>query len=258
MLLAIDAGNTNIVIGVFNGEKLVTSWRISTKRQQTGDEYGIILKNLFLQAGLKDVQLTGVIISSVVPPLMPALTEMSRRYLHCDPLVLGPDLKIGVNLLIDNPQELGADRIANAVAGYELYGGPLVIVDFGTATTFDAISATGDYLGGVIAPGIGISMDALFLRAAKLPKVELIRPQQVIGRNTVASMQSGLIYGFAGQVDGIVKRMSREFASPPQVVATGGLAALICQETETKMLINQLLTLRGLQIIFTRTTNNSN
>ncbi|NLZ38938.1 MAG: type III pantothenate kinase [Firmicutes bacterium] len=252
MLLAIDAGNTNIVVGVFCGDKLITSWRISSNRQQTGDEYGIVLKNLFTLAGLNADQLSGVIISSVVPPLMPALTEMSRRYLRCEPMVLNSELQTGIRLLVDNPYEVGADRIANAVAGYELYGGPLIIVDFGTATTFDAVSESGDYLGGAIAPGIAISMEALFLRAAKLPKVELVHPQHVIGRNTVASMQSGLIYGFAGQIDGIVKKMAKEFSSQPQIIATGGLAALISQETETKMQIDPFLTLKGLQIIFAR------
>ncbi|MCR3922643.1 MAG: type III pantothenate kinase [Firmicutes bacterium] len=252
MLLAVDVGNTNIVLGVYDGKKLKVSWRISTNRQQTGDEYGVVLKNLFLQAGIDDHQLRGVIVSSVVPPLMSALSEMSQRYFNCEPMVIGPGIKTGLNILMDNPREVGADRIVNAVAGYELYGGPLIIVDFGTATTFDAISARGDYLGGAIAPGIGISTEALFQKAAKLPRVELVTPPRVIGRNTIASMQAGIIYGFAGQVDGIVTRMSNEFLQKPQVIGTGGLATLISQESETMKTINPMLTLEGLRIIYAR------
>ncbi|HAA37430.1 MAG TPA: type III pantothenate kinase [Firmicutes bacterium] len=252
MLLAIDVGNTNMVLGIFAGEKLMVSWRISTQRQQTGDEYGVILKILFSQAGITEQDLSGVIISSVVPPLMSAITEMSRRYMQQEPLVIGSNIKLDINLLVDNPWEVGADRIVNAVAGYELYGGPLIIVDFGTATTIDAVSAAGDYLGGAIAPGIGISTEALFQKAAKLPRVELKKPQHVIGRNTIASMQSGIIYGFAGQVDGIVKRMAREFTTAPQVIATGGLASLIAEASETLQIINPLLTLDGLRIIYQR------
>ncbi|HZK25586.1 MAG TPA: type III pantothenate kinase [Oscillospiraceae bacterium] len=252
MLLAIDVGNTNMVLGIYQGTELKVSWRISTHRQQTGDEYGIILKNLFSQTGITAEKLSGIIISSVVPPLMSALTEMSRRYMHQEPLVIGADINMGINLLVDNPWEVGADRIVNAVAGYALYGGPLIIVDFGTATTIDAVSAAGDYLGGAIAPGIGISTEALFQRAAKLPRVELVRPQQVIGRNTIASMQAGIIYGFAGQVDGIVNRMAKEFTAAPQVIATGGLATLIATESETLQTVNPMLTLDGLRIIYER------
>lgn len=252
MLLAVDVGNTNIVLGVFEGKSLKVSWRISTNRQQTGDEYGIIIKNLFMQTGIDDCLLDGIIVSSVVPPLMFALEDMSKRYFRLAPLVVGPGIKTGLNLLVDNPKEVGADRIVNAVAGYELYGGPLIIVDFGTATTFDAISARGDYLGGAIAPGIGISTEALFQRAAKLPRVELTRPKKVIGRDTVSSMQSGIIFGFAGQVDGIVRRMMHEFTEKPQVIATGGMAALIGNESETLEIINPLLTLEGLRMIFSR------
>lgn len=250
MLLAIDVGNTNIVLGVYQKTRLLISWRVSTNRLQTSDEYGVILKNLFKQAQMDTKALEGIIISSVVPPLMYALEEMAQRYFHLKPLVIGPGIKTGLNLAVDNPKEVGADRIANAVAGYELYGGPLIIVDFGTATTFDAISEKGDYLGGAIAPGINISTEALFEKAAKLPRVELIKPKKVIGRDTVTSMQAGIIYGFAGQVDGIVKRMSREFKEKPKVVATGGLAGLIADETETISLVNPLLTLEGLRLIY--------
>jgi len=252
MLLAVDVGNTNVVLGIYNGSELQVSWRISTNRQQTGDEYGVIIKNLFYQAGIRDSDLNGIIIASVVPPLMFSLEEMALRYFKLQPLVVGPGIKTGINILIDNPREVGADRIVNAVAGFELYGGPLIIVDFGTATTFDAISARGDYLGGAIAPGISISTEALFQRAAKLPRVELVRPLRIIGRDTITSMQSGIVFGFAGQVDGIVARMIREFPTKPRVIATGGLAQLIAGESETLELVNPLLTLEGLRIIYER------
>ncbi|MBS4023867.1 MAG: type III pantothenate kinase [Dethiobacter sp.] len=252
MLLAVDVGNTNIILGIYDGDKLVVSWRVSTNRQQTGDEHGIILKNLFHQSGLRDDCLSGIIISSVVPPLMFSLEEMALRYFNIEPLVVGPGVKTGLNILYDNPREVGADRIVNAVAGYELYGGPLIIVDFGTATTFDAISQRGHYLGGAIAPGIAISTEALFQRAAKLPRVELVRPKRVIGRDTITSMQAGIIYGFVGQVDGIVKRMIKEFDVAPKIIATGGLANLIAKESETLEIINPLLTLEGLRIIYAR------
>ncbi len=252
MLLAVDVGNTNIVLGLYDGQRLVVSWRISTNRQQTGDEYGVIFKNLFHQSGMGHDCLSGIIISSVVPPLMLSLQEMALRYFNIEPLVVGPGIKTGLNILMDNPREVGADRIVNAVAGYELYGGPLIIVDFGTATTFDAISERGHYLGGAIAPGINISTEALFQRAAKLPRVELIKPKKVIGRDTITSMQAGIIYGFVGQVDGIVKRMVKEFAVKPRVIATGGLANLIAKESETLEAVNLMLTLEGLRIIYTR------
>ncbi len=252
MLLAVDVGNTNIVLGVYEGDNLKLSWRISTNRQQTGDEYGVILKNLFSQAGLDGNCLTGIIISSVVPPLMLSLEEMALRYFNIEPMVVGPGIKTGLNIIMDNPREVGADRIVNAVAGFELYGGPLIIVDFGTATTFDAISERGDYLGGAIAPGISISTEALFQRAAKLPRVELVKPKRVIGRDTITSMQSGIIYGFVGQVDGIVRRMCREFDKSPRVIATGGLARLIANESETLEIVNPMLTLEGLRIIYQR------
>lgn len=252
VLLAVDVGNTNVMLGVYDGNELKVSWRISTNRQQTGDEYGIILKNLFAQAGIKEKALSGIVLSSVVPPLMFSLEEMALRYFNIQPLVVGPGVKTGINILMENPREVGADRIVNAVAGYELYGGPLIIVDFGTATTFDAVSERGDYLGGAIAPGISISTEALFQRAAKLPRVELVKPKKVIGRDTVTSMQSGIIFGFAGQVDGIVRRMIREFPVRPHVVATGGLARLIAAESETLEVVNPLLTLEGLRIIYAR------
>lgn len=252
MLLAVDVGNTNMVLGVYKGRELKVSWRISTNRAQTGDEYGIIFKSLFAQARVDDTLLTGMIISSVVPPLMFSLEEMAKRYFALEPLVVGPGMKTGLNIKIDNPREVGADRIVNAVAGIELYGAPLIIVDFGTATTFDAISKKGEYLGGAIAPGISISTEALFQRAAKLPRVELIKPKRVIGRDTISSMQSGIIYGFIGQVDGVVKRMIQEFPEKPKIIATGGLATLLAADSETLEIVNPLLTLEGLLIIYER------
>ncbi|MBT9140984.1 MAG: Type III pantothenate kinase [Dehalococcoidia bacterium] len=252
MLLAVDVGNTNIMLGVYQGRELKVSWRISTNREQTGDEYGIIFKNLFAQAGIDDSLLNGMIVSSVVPPLMFSLEDMAKRYFRLEPLVVGPGVKTGLNIKIDSPREVGADRIVNAVAGIELYGGPLIIVDFGTATTFDAISRKGEYLGGAIAPGISISTEALFQRAAKLPRVELVKPKRVIGRDTISSMQSGIIFGFIGQVDGIVKRMIQEFPEKPKVVGTGGLAALLVADSEMLEIVNPLLTLEGLLIIYER------
>ncbi|EEG76657.1 type III pantothenate kinase [Dethiobacter alkaliphilus] len=252
MLLAVDVGNTNIVLGVYQGRDLKVSWRVSTNRLQTGDEYGVILKNLFVQAGVDDRDLTGMIVSSVVPPLMFSLQEMANRYFGLEPLVVGPGMKTGLNISVENPREVGADRIVNAVAAIELYGAPLIIVDFGTATTFDAISEQGHYLGGAIAPGISISTEALFQRAAKLPRVELAVPKRVIGRDTITSMQSGIIYGFVGQVDGIVRKMIPEFPTRPKVIATGGLAELIARESEALEIINPLLTLEGLRIIHER------
>ncbi len=250
MLLAMDVGNTNIMLGVYSGENLEIWWRISTKRAQTEDEYGVIIRNLFQQNGLKAECIKAVIISSVVPPLLCSLEKMSKKYFKVSPMIVGPGIKTGLNILMDNPREVGADRIVNAVGAIGLYGGPLIIVDFGTATTFCVISSKGEYLGGAIAPGIQISTEALFQKAAKLPRVELLRPQKIIGKNTVSSMQSGFFYGFVGQVDGIVGRMLKELNEKPFVVATGGLAGLIATESETIEEVNYFLTLEGLRIIY--------
>ena len=249
MLLAIDVGNTHIMLGIYKEEKILVYWRLATRRDSTEDELGMIVKNLLHNSrlGVKDIE--AVIISSVVPPLMYSLERMAVKYFHVEPLIVGPGVKTGLNIKYDNPREVGADRIVNAVAAFNLYGGPLIIVDFGTATTFCAISESGDYLGGVIAPGIGISLEALFEKAAKLPRVEIVRPPRVIGKDTVASMQSGIIYGYVGQVDGIVKRISAELNEKPLIIATGGFASLIASESETITKVNSLLTLEGLRII---------
>lgn len=252
MILAIDVGNTNIVLGVYQGDRLLHHWRISTNRSATVDEYGMIMVNLFQHAGLRLHGLEGVIISSVVPPLMFVLENLCTKYLHREPLIVGPGMKTGLNIRYENPREVGADRIVNAVAGIELYGPPLIIVDFGTATTFDYIDAQGHYLGGAIAPGIGISTEALYQKAAKLPRIELIKPKSTVGRTPVASMQAGIIFGYAGQVDGIVQRMEEEFQTKTRVIATGGLAELISGESRTIQTVNPLLTLQGLQIIYER------
>jgi type III pantothenate kinase len=252
MIFVVDVGNTNIVLGVYQGSLLLHHWRLSTNRSATADEYGIMIHNLFHISGIRVEDIEGVIISSVVPPLMFTLEQLSTKYLKKTPLIVGPGIKTGLNIRIENPREMGADRIVNAVAGIELYGTPLIIVDFGTATTFDYIDDSGHLLGCAIAPGIGISMEALYQHAAKLPRIELVRPKTTVGRNTVTSMQAGIVFGFAGQADGIVERMREEFASTPTVVATGGLAELISCESKTIQIVNPLLTIQGLQIIYAR------
>ena len=254
MLLAIDVGNTNIVLGLYQKKKLIIHWRIETDRERTEDEYAALMRGLFSINDLKFDVVKDIIVSCVVPPILPIIENLSKKYFNTSPLIVGPGIKTGIPILYDNPKEVGADRIVNAVAGYERYGGPLIIVDFGTATTFDAVSKGGEYLGGVITPGIGISMEALFEKAAKLPKIELIKPSTVIGRNTISSMQSGAIYGYAGLVDRIVEEMRKELDRDTYVVATGGLAELIIPESLTIKEVNPFLTLDGLQIIFEMNT----
>ncbi|WP_314001829.1 type III pantothenate kinase [uncultured Paenibacillus sp.] len=252
MILVVDVGNTNIVLGIYRGKRLLHHWRLSTNRSATVDEYGITIHNLFAYAGLQMSDIDGVIISSVVPPLMRTLEQLCSGYFRKTPYIVGPGIKTGLNIRYENPREVGADRIVNAVAAIEKYGPPLIVVDFGTATTFDYIDPAGNYLGGAIVPGIGISTEALYQRAAKLPRIELVKPKSVIGRNPVTSMQAGIIYGYAGQVDGIVSRIKAEFRTNPRVIATGGLAELIAGESEAIQEVDPLLTLDGLRIIYDR------
>lgn len=254
MILVIDIGNTNIVLGVYEGDKLLHNWRLSTSRQSTTDEYGVMIYNLFTMTKLSVTDIEGVILSSVVPPIMHTMEMLCKKYLNKAPLIVGPGVKTGLNIRIENPREVGADRIVNAVAAIELYGGlrPLVVVDFGTATTFDVIDVKGNYIGGAIVPGIGVSTEALYQRAAKLPRIELTKPKSVIGRNTVHSMQAGIIFGYAGQVDGIVDRITNELGAEPTVIATGGMAELIASESRTIDTTNPLLTLEGLRLIYNR------
>ncbi len=252
MLLALDVGNTNTVVGVFQGSELKAHWRLSTRRAGTSDEYGIFIKSLFDFAALDFRAITGVILSTVVPTVQGPLEEMSRQFFGVEAMVVGPGLKSGMPILYEAPRDVGADRIVNAVAAFELYGGPCIVVDFGTATTFDAISARGEYLGGAICPGIGISAEALFQRAARLPRVDIARPKSVIGRTTVHSMQAGLYYGYLGLVEGLVKRMREELGGSPKVVATGGLAGLLLAESALVDHLDPWLTLTGLRILHER------
>ena len=251
MLLVFDVGNTNIVLGLYDGDKMIYHWRAATNELKTADEYAASLGMMFQLDGVTFDMVTDIIISSVVPPVPPTLEYLCRRYFHVEPMMVGPGMKTGLNILYDNPRELGADRIVNAVAGITLYGGPLIIIDLGTGTTFCAIDEKKRYLGGAVTPGIGISMEALFQRASKLPRIELPQASSVICKNTVSAMQSGIYYGSVGQVDGIVRRMKKEMGYKEiKVIATGGLADLIASQSETIDVIDTLLTLKGLYILF--------
>ncbi|WP_017414747.1 type III pantothenate kinase [Clostridium tunisiense] len=254
MILVLDVGNTNIVLGIYKEKKLLVEWRLSTDYKRTADEYAIQVTQLFYQSGLDMEDIEGVIISSVVPNIMYSLEHMVRKYFNTTPIIVGPGVKTGINIKYDNPKEVGADRIVNAVAAYETYKKAIIIIDFGTATTFCAIASNGDYLGGTICPGIKISSEALFERAAKLPRVELVKPETVICKNTVASMQAGIIYGYIGQVDYIVNKMKKEIQAKgdeePVVIATGGLAKLIAEDSTTIDKVEPFLTLDGLRIIY--------
>ena len=260
MLLVVDVGNTNTVLGVYqmnrsgseSDSRMVAHWRVATIKTQTVDEYGVLFRNLFAIEKIEAADVRGIVISSVVPPLDSTLREVCERYFHLKPLFVEPGVKTGMPVLYENPAEVGADRVVNGVAGFEKYGGPCVIVDFGTATTFDAISPKGEYLGGVIAPGIGISAEALFQHTARLPRVDLRRPAKIIGVNTVGSIQAGLFFGYLGLVDGILERLLEELGTDTKVVATGGLARLIGENSRYIKTVDDLLTLDGLRIIWQR------
>ncbi len=252
MLLAVDVGNTNTVIGVFEGSKLLGHWRLETRAARTADEYGALLRGFFTLAGLPWGSVDVAILATVVPAVRWAVEGMCQRYLGGMPLVVGPGIKSGMPILYDNPREVGADRIVNAVAAYERYRQGCIVVDFGTATTFDAVTQRGEYLGGAIAPGLILAADALYQHAAKLPRVEIMRPKSVIGKTTVTSMQAGLVFGYVGLVDEIVRRMAEEMGYPVRVVATGGLAPLIAAESKTIEESDEMLTLTGLRILYER------
>src|SRR2546423_2500470 len=247
MLLAIDVGNTSTVFGLFDGAELTEPWRIATERHKSGDELGALYRS-FLDLGAVD----GISLSSTVPQLVRSYQEFAARYTGAELLELGPGVKTGIPVRSDDPREVGPDRIANAVAATDRYGAPCIVVDFGTSTNFDVVSADAEYIGGVLAPGIEISMDALFERAARLRKVDFVEPATVIGKNTVASLQSGLVYGFAGQVDGIVEAICRELGTPARAIATGGLADLISPPASTIELVDPFLTLEGLRLVWER------
>jgi type III pantothenate kinase len=252
MLLVIDIGNTNIVFGVYNGDKLLNHWRLSTIFHKTVDEYAILINSLLIIEKIKPVEIDSAIISCVVPPLLIPFEIFCGRYMGIKPLIIGPGIKTGMPILYENPQEVGADRIVNAVAGYDKHKSALIVVDFGTATTFDYVTPKGEYAGGAIAPGIMISLEALFERAAKLPRVELIRPKSVIGKNTIQAMQSGISYGYVSLVDGIIKTIREEVKTDPYVIATGGLANLIYKNSDSIDEVDEFLTLKGLKILHER------
>lgn len=250
MLFTIDIGNTNITFGLYNGSELEYHWRIKTDHGRLSDEYGIIILGLMRHDGLDFSQIKGVAMASVVPPLTQVFEEMIKRFVKQTPLVVGTGVKTGVQIRYDSPRDVGADRIVDAAATYKLYGGPACIVDFGTATTFDAISAKGEYLGGAIAPGVGIAAEALFSRTSKLPRVDLVRPPRAIGSNTVHAIQSGMIFGYVGMVEGMVTRYRAELGENMRVIGTGGLAQTIAQETDVIEIVNPWLTLEGLRLIW--------
>lgn len=253
MLLVIDIGNTNIVFGVYDGDELTHYWRISSDTDRASDEYGLILRQLLNVNDLEYGDIDDVIIASVVPKLTHTIPTMCERYLNITPLIVGTGTKTGINIRYDNPKEVGADRIVNSVAGYEHYGGPLIIVDIGTAISFDVLNEKGDYLGGAIAPGIGIASDALFMRTSKLPKVELTDPTRVIGRTTIQSMQSGIIFGYIGLIDGMIERILEEMGTTEEntkVLGTGGFSRLIIQQSKYINELDIMLTLKGLKIIY--------
>ncbi|MBI3769919.1 MAG: type III pantothenate kinase [Deltaproteobacteria bacterium] len=251
-LLAIDVSNTHTKIGVYADDRLIRHWRVRTEHDRTADEYGVLLLGLFAAAGASTSEIGGVIVASVVPPMNSTIDELSRTYFGQEPMHVGPGIKTGIPILYDNPREVGADRIVNSVAAYERYQDACVVVDFGTATTFDCVSRRGEYLGGVITPGLGIALDALCAKTAKLPKVELVKPPRVVGKTTVHAIQSGSIYGYVSLVDGLVDRIRGEIGADARVIATGGFAALLAPESRTIETVNEFLTLDGLRLIYRR------
>jgi type III pantothenate kinase len=258
MLLTLDVGNTNTVLGLYRlaSDELITHWRISTLRTQTADEYGVLFLNLFAMRKVEATEVSAIIISSVVPPLESTLRQVCERYFNLKPMFVEPGIKTGMPILVDNPTEVGADRLVNSVAAFGRYGGPCIVVDFGTATTFDVISAKGEYMGGAIAPGLAISAEALFARAARLSRVDVKKPAKVVGTNTVAAVQSGLYYGYIGLVDGILERILNETRGPdsaaPKIIATGGLAHLIIDDSRFIQTVDDMLTIDGLRLIYER------
>jgi type III pantothenate kinase len=252
MLLAIDIGNTNIVLGLYQGKQLLTHWRLATQSERTADEYGVLIAQLITGEGYRSGEIGAIIASCVVPPMLTTTQELARKIFKLEPLLVGPGIKTGMPILYETPKDVGADRIVNGVAAYEKYHDACIIVDFGTATTIDLISKRGEYIGGAIAPGLSIALEALVQRAAKLPRIEIVRPKEIIGKNTVSSIQAGIFFGYAGLVDGIVKRMQSEHGVASNVVATGGLAALIASECSTISEVDDFLTLDGLRIIHER------
>ncbi len=250
MLLVIDIGNTGVTIGVFDGEELRATYNMATAIHRTADEYAALMLDFIHHQGLHTADIKGVALCSVVPPLTSTFQQLFRRYFKVSPLVVAAGVRTGVRILLDNPREVGADRIVNVAAAHHLYGGPVIITDLGTATTFDTVSKDGDYLGGAIAPGIATSVEALFVRAAKLPLIELVRPKHAIGTNTDAAMKSGIIFGYVGLIEGIVSRIQQELGEKARVVATGGYAELIAKETQVIDTVNPSLTLIGLRLIY--------
>jgi len=251
MILTMDIGNTNIKTALFDGMETLHYWRISTNRNMSSDEYGMLLMNLFAHHGIKVSDISGIMLSSVVPQINFTILHMCRTYFGMDPLMIGPGIKTGINIKYENPRELGSDRIANAVAAYELYGGPCITIDFGTATNFGVISEKGEFLGGAICPGLKLAAEALTERTAKLPRFELTKPESVIGRNTVTNMQSGIVFGYIGQINYLVERMKKELGAPDaKVIATGGLAVLVAGESNVIDVMDGLLTLKGLRLIY--------